>query len=114
MPVSVERKLAMARRKNFIFTNKRHSDKAIMGMILGIISLASMAAVVFLSYSKGGQVPAGYGFTGLFATVFSVIGLVLGITTLREKNHFLFFPLMGTILNGLALVLIGALIYAAV
>ncbi len=104
----------MARRKNYVFTNKKHSDKAIMGMILGIISLASMIAVIFLSYSKGGQVPAGYGFSGLLATVFSVIGLVLGITTLREKNQFLFFPLLGVIFNGLALVIIGVLLYTAV
>ncbi len=104
----------MARRKNYVFTNKRHSDKAIMGMILGIISLASMIAVIFLSYSKGGQVPAGYGFTGLLATVFSVIGLVLGITTLREKNQFLLFPLLGVIFNGVALVIIGVLLYTAI
>lgn len=82
-------------------------------MILGIISLASMIAVIFLSYSKGGQVPAGYGFTGLFAVVFSVVGLILGITTIREKNQFLLFPMMGIVLNGVALVLIGVLLYAA-
>ncbi len=104
----------MARRKNFIFTNKKHSDKAIMGMILGIISLASMIAVIFLSYSKGGEVPASYGFTGVLATVFSLIGLVLGVTTLREKDVFLFFPLMGTISNAVALVMIGVLLYAGV
>lgn len=100
-------------RKNYMFTNRRHSDKAVMGMILGIISLASMIAVIFLSYSKGGNVPEGYGFTGLFAVVFSVVGLALGITSMREKNQFLLFPVIGIILNGVALVLIGVLLYAA-
>ncbi len=100
-------------RKNYMFTNRRHSDKAVMGMILGIISLAAMIAVIFLSYTKGGNVPAGYGFTGLFAVVFSVVGLVLGITSIREKNQFLLFPVIGIILNGVALVLIGVLLYAA-
>lgn len=100
-------------RKNYMFTNRRHSDKAVMGMILGIISLAAMIAVIFLSYKRGGNVPAGYGFTGLFAVVFSVVGLVLGITSMREKNQFLLFPVIGIILNGVALVLIGALLYAA-
>ncbi len=104
----------MSKRKNFIFTNKRHSDKAIMGMILGVISLFSLVTAVILSYTKGGEVPAGYGFTGLFVTIFSVIGLVLGVTTLRQKDHFLFFPLVGTILNGLTLIMIGVLLYAAV
>ena len=104
----------MARRKNYIFTNKRHSDKAVMGMILGIISLASLVLVIVLSYNKGGEVPVGYGFTGLFATLFSMVGLGLGVSTLREKNNFRFFPWMGILLNVLTLLIIGVLLYVVV
>ena len=34
----------MAKKRNFIFTNKRHSEKAIMGTILGVISMVSSFA----------------------------------------------------------------------
>ena len=40
------------RKKNYIFTNKKHSDKAIMSTILGIISLVSLGIVTYLSYSR--------------------------------------------------------------
>ena len=47
------------RKKNYIFTNKKHSDKAIMSTILGIISLVSLGIVTYLSYSRGGVMHGG-------------------------------------------------------
>lgn len=99
------------RKKSYKFTNKKHSDKAIMATILGIISLVSLGIVVYLAYSKGGVAPEGYGFTGLLATIFSFIGLVLGITTLQEKEQFKLFPWLGVILNVLSLGSIALILY---
>ena len=85
-----------------------------MATILGIISLASLGAVLFLTYQKGGEATPGYGLTGILATVFSVIGLVLGILTAREKKYYRFFPLLGIVLNGLVLLEIGFILYLGV
>lgn len=100
----------MARRKGYIFTNKKHSPKAIMSAILGIISTVSLGVAVYLTYLRGGEAAVSYGMTGALATVFSLIGLVLGIITLREKENYRLFPWLGVILNlaalgGIALVL---------
>ena len=76
----------MKKRKNFIFTNKRHTDQAIMSAILGVISLASLGAVVFLSFRNNGVAETGFGFTGVLALVFSVVGVILGILSVRDKN----------------------------
>ena len=104
----------MGKKRNFIFTNKKHSEKAIMGTILGMISLVSLGIVIFLSYQKNGETPVSYGLTGLLATIFSMIGLILGILTLQEKENFRLFPWLGTILNVLALAVIGFLLYVGV
>lgn len=104
----------MARRKSYKFTNRKHSEKAIMASILGVISLISLSAVIFLSYRHGGETHAGYGISGLLATIFSIVGLILGITTAREMNNFRFFPLAGIILNGLSLGMIAFLLYVGV
>ena len=104
----------MGKRKNFIFTNKKHSERAIMGTILGVISLVSMGIVIFLSYQKNGETPVSYGLTGLLATIFSMIGLILGILTLQEKEYFRLFPWLSTILNVLVLSVMGFLLYAGV
>ena len=99
------------RKKNYIFTNKKHSDKAIMSTILGIISLVSLGIVPYLSYSRGGVMHGGYGVTGVLATIYSLIGLILGILTLRDKDIYRFFPVLGTILNVISLGGISFLLY---
>ncbi len=70
----------MKKRKGYIFTNKRNSKRAEMAVILGVISLVSLGAAVYLSYQSGGIAMAGYGFTGLLAALFSLTGLGLGRT----------------------------------
>ncbi len=102
----------MARKKNYIFTNKKHAPKAIMSAILGIISVISLITVIYLSYVKEGNAPANYGLTGLFIVIFSVVGLLLGVASFMEKDRFKLFPTIGSILNGIALVGIGLVVYA--
>ena len=99
------------RKKNYIFTNKKHSDKAIMSTILGVISLVSLGIVTYLSYSQGGVMHGGYGVTGVLATVYSLIGLILGVQTLRDKDIYRFFPVLGMILNVISLGGISFLLY---
>ena len=98
-------------KKNYIFTNKKHSNKAIMATILGGISLVSLGIVTYLSYSQGGVMHGGYGVTGVLATIYSLIGLILGILTLREKDIYRIFPVLGTILNVVALGGVSLLLY---
>ena len=93
------------RKKNYIFTNKKHSDKAIMSTILGIISLISMGIVTYLSYRGGGVMH------GVLATIYSLIGLILGIVTLRDKDIYRIFPVLGTVFNFVALAGISFLLY---
>lgn len=99
-------------RKNYIFTDKRHSNRAIMATILGTISLASLGIVLFMAYRSAGEAPVGFGFTGFLATVFSVIGLGLGIVTFQNKSYYRLFPVLGTLLNFAALGGISLILYA--
>ena len=102
----------MSRRNNYIFTNRKHSQKAIMSTVLGVISLVSLIAVIYLTYIRKGDAPLNYGLTGLFIMIFSIIGLLLGIMTAREKDRFKLFPAMGLLLNAVALIGIGLIVYA--
>lgn len=82
-----------------------------MSVILGIISLGSVLLVVYLTSRAGGEAANGYGVTGLLATLFSFVGLILGILTVRENVYYRFFPILGTILNVLCLVSISMILY---
>ena len=82
-----------------------------MSTILGVISIVSLIIVVYLSYLSGGVAETGYGVTGFLATIFSLIGLGLGIVTVRDKDYYRVFPWLGTILNLVALGMISFLLY---
>lgn len=83
-----------------------------MATILGIISLASLGIVLFMTYRSAGAATVGFGFTGLLATVFSVIGLGMGIVTVQDKSYYRLFPVLGTVLNFAALGGISLILYA--
>ena len=76
--------------------------------------LVSLAVVIYLSGRSGGEAQTGYGFTGVFAAVFSVAGLVLGILTVKVKEYFRLFPVLGILLNVAALAGISLILYAGV
>ena len=82
-----------------------------MSTILGIISTVSLGIVVYLTYLRGGEATVGYGVTGLLATIFSMVGLGLGIVTVRDKNYYRLFPWLGIILNVFALGSISLMLY---
>lgn len=83
-----------------------------MSVVLGIISLAALVTVVFLSYRSSGEVAVKFGFTGLLATVFSLVGMMLGVVTACDKSYYRFFPVLGTLLNLLALGGVSLILYA--
>lgn len=82
-----------------------------MAVILGIISLISLSIVVFRTYQSGGEATVGYGLTGVLATVFSLIGLLLGILTVKDKSYYPFFSILGIVLNLLAFAFVSVILY---
>ena len=98
-------------KKNYIFTNKRYSEKSIMSAILGVISLGALVAAVYYTFLAGGEAMVGYGVTGLLATIFSLVGLVLGILSKLEKDKFYLFSYIGIVTNALAVISIIYMIY---
>lgn len=102
----------MAQKRNYKFTNKRHSGKSVMSTVFGALSLASLGTVIYLSYQAAGEAPVNYGISGVLIFIFAIVGLVLSIMALQEKEQFLFFAKIGCLLNGLALAGISGILYA--
>ena len=50
--------------------------------------MISMFIVVYMTYKRDGDATVGYGVTGLFATLFSLVGLILGILILSAGYEF--------------------------
>lgn len=102
----------MKKRNGYIFTNKRQSNRAIMATVLGVITLLSMIAVIHLSFLQKGNTPISYGLTGLLSMIMSLVGLVLGIVTVLEKDYYKLFPALGIVLNLISLLGVGFIVYA--
>ena len=96
-------------RRSYKFTNKKHPAQAIFSTILGTISTCGIIAVIWLSFTMHGATKPGYGLTGLLAVIFSLIGVILGITSFQERDGIYVLSWVGTILNLLVLVGVGLL-----
>ena len=102
----------MAKKNSYMFTNKQHTQKGIMSTILGVISLATLAYAVAMSYLKAGDIPRQYGAAALLVTIFAFVGIILGVVSKTEKDKFFFFTYLGIALNVLALAVISVILYA--
>ncbi len=101
-------------RRKYIFTNKKESKKGIMSAVLGIIALVSLFLAVYETFRNQGQALVKYGVAALFALLFALAGIVLGIMSKMEEDRFYLFSYLGIILNLLAIAGIGFIIYAGV
>ena len=70
-----------------------------------------MLLVVYMTYKRDGDATVGYGVTGLLTTLFSLVGLVLGVVTVRDKSYYRLFPWLGIVLNILVLGGISLILY---
>lgn len=102
----------MSHKNSYIFTNKNHTAKGIMSTILGIISLATLIYMVVMSYRQEGAVPQQYGITALLLTIFSLVGVTVGVISRTERDKYYFFSYLGVLLNVLALGIVSIILYA--
>lgn len=107
-----ERVKGVMARKNYIFTNKKHSPKSIMSTVLGVIATASLLLAAYLSYAIKGAENMRYGTACFLAMLFAFVGLTLGVLGRMEKDRFYFFSYVGILLNVTAIGLVSLILYA--
>lgn len=104
----------MLQKRNYIFTNRKHSEKGIMSTVLGIISLGSLILAVYFTYQNHGEAMLRYGAVGLLSALFGLTGLVLGVLSQMEKDRYHLFSWLGIGLNMLVLSAVGFILYLGV
>lgn len=98
--------------KNYIFTNKTFSQKAIMSVILGTIGIASIIIAIVFTYSNGGLATLEYGGVVLLCMLYGFAGLILAILSKKEPDKYYFISYLGMVLNGIILVMVSMILYA--
>lgn len=98
--------------KNYIFTNKTFSLKAIMAVLLGIIGIASIVIAVVFSYSRGGEATLEYGSVVLLCLFYGFAGLILSIISKKEPDKYYFLSYLGMVLNIIVIGMVSFILYA--
>ena len=100
------------KKQGYKFTRKVHPKRAIMSVVLGVVSLIALVALVYISFLNNGASVASPGVTGILITLFSITGFGLAGVTFFEPERYLLFPVLGITLNSLALIGISVVLYA--
>lgn len=100
------------KKNSYMFTNKEHPIKGIMSTILGIISLISIFFAIYLTYENKGEALLQYGTSLFLTTIFSMVGLGLGVASKMEKDRYYLFSYTGIISNFLAVGAISLILFA--
>ena len=80
-----------------------------MSSILGLIACRSVCIAVYLKFLNKGEALMQYGVVIVLVMIYAVAGLVLGVRSLMEKDIFRFFPIVGIMLNLLAILASGGI-----
>lgn len=82
-----------------------------MSTLLGLIAVVSMVLAVYCTYLDKGNAPMQYGMVVLLSVIYAMTGMLLGVKSLLEKDIFKLFPIMGIVLNVLAVLAGGFILY---
>ncbi len=98
--------------RKYIYTNKSNSPKAIMSIIIGVITMVSLWYAVYATYRNGGEALPRYGAVGILITILAFAGLILGILSKTEPDRFYLFSYVGIVINILVLSGISFVLFA--
>ena len=101
-------------KNGYIFTDKKNPKRGIMASMLGLIATISLCLAIHFTYLNGGTAPMQYGMVVILAIAYAIAGMVIAIRSLTEKDIFRFFPICGIVLNALAILGGGVILYFGV
>lgn len=88
------------KRGGYMFTDKRHSIDGIVSAIVGIVILGMVGYLSYKSSLSGGNGPVAYGIFSFYGMILSFAAFVVSLMSLRDREVFRMFPLIGAIING--------------
>lgn len=101
-------------KKGYIFTDKKTPKWGVMSVILGVTSSAAVAAAIYFTFKNKGIALPQYGSVIVLAIIYSFAGAILGIRSCFGKDVFRFVPIMGIIINTIALVMEFFILYVGI
>ena len=98
----------------YIYTNKKHTLKGIFSTILAVVSFTALTLLIVASYKAEGDISATFGAIAFFCTVFSAVGIIVGLVGKNEPDKYYIFAYIGIVWNILDLFYVSGILYAGV
>ena len=86
-------------RNHYKFTEKAHSKKGIVALLMSVVLLVLYVVIVYRAFSSSGRLSAYYGSAGIFSMILSLVTFVLAIQSTMEEDSFQFFPRMAVFVS---------------
>ena len=91
-------------------TDKRHPVSGIASSVLAAVSFISFSAACIISGRNGGNAGLGIGLIGISCFLVSITGFIMAWVSLHQENIRPLFPTIGSLVNGI-LVIIYMILY---
>lgn len=88
---------------NYKFTEKTHSIKGILGLILALSAILAGIGLVTVSFWSKGNGTVYLGSGGVLAMLLALTAFILAILSMKEENSYRIFPIAATVFGVIAL-----------
>ena len=106
-----QQNVRLRKRHGRMFNSKEVSIRALLSVILGVISVTACAMMIYLTCLNNGQAQLRYGGVVFLCLFFALGGMVLAILSRREPEKRYSVSYLGMVLNGAVLALGFVIIY---
>lgn len=88
---------------NYTFTEKKHSRRGILALVLAILSVVLGIVMVAISFAHKGNGSVYLGSCGMLGLLLAMAALVLAVLSMREDKSYKLYPVAGLISGIIAL-----------
>lgn len=92
------------KRGSYKFTDKTHPIVSILMVAMSIIIIITIGVLSYQSSLSAGNGPLMYGVISFFAMLLSLGGFLVSIFSLKQRDIFYLFPVLGAVLNGITFI----------
>ncbi len=93
--------LRKRRRNRYKFTEKKHSVKGIVALLIAAITEIVYLVFIFNAFKSDGQLSMYYGSAGVFMLGIAILSLVLAFQSMFEEDSFRTFPRIALLISTL-------------
>lgn len=94
------------RREMLHFSGRRHTRLGIMSTIIGVMVVLGFITISIIASSDNGEGSLIIGIIGLLLLAIAIFGFVISYKAFKEKDIFYSLPIIGSVLNGMMIVVL--------